>query len=101
MQKRRLGKTGLNVSIIGFGGIPIIGLSRNAAGMVVRHAYEKGINYFDTSDTYGDSEEKIGAALHDVRDEVIIASKVTPIASNEARSRLKQSFKHFVQTEWI
>jgi predicted aldo/keto reductase-like oxidoreductase len=93
MQKRRLGKTGLNVSIVGFGGIPIIGLSRSAAGIVVRHAYEKGVTYFDTSEQYGDSEEKVGAALHDVRDEVVIATKVIRRGSSEARSSLKQSFK--------
>ena len=93
MHKRKLGKTGLNVSIVGFGGIPIIGLSRSAADMVVRHAYERGINYFDTAEYYGDSEEKIGAALHDVRDEVIIATKVIRRSSSEAKSSLKQSFK--------
>lgn len=68
LQKRRLGSTDLQVSVVGFGGIPIIALSRVQAAKVVRYAYEKGINYFDTARAYGDSEEKIGAALKDVRD---------------------------------
>jgi hypothetical protein len=58
LKKRRLGKTKLRVSNAGFGGIPIIALSRNQAEKVVRYAYEKGINYFDTARAYGDSEEK-------------------------------------------
>jgi len=76
MQKRRLGRTGLQVSVVGFGGIPIIALSRDAARKVVRYAYERGINYFDTARAYGDSEEKIGAALKDIRDQVIIAPRL-------------------------
>ena len=66
MKRRRLGKTDLHVSIVGFGGIPIIALSLDKAGQVVKYAYEKGINYFDTARAYGDSEEKIGIALEDV-----------------------------------
>ncbi|UCC34098.1 MAG: aldo/keto reductase, partial [Candidatus Bathyarchaeota archaeon] len=52
MQKRRLGRTDLHVSVAGFGGIPIIALSREEAEKVVRYAYEQGINYFDTARAY-------------------------------------------------
>ncbi len=101
MQKRRLGRTGLQVSVIGFGGIPIIALSRNEAEKVVRYAYEKGINYFDTARAYGDSEEKIGAALKDVRDEVVIATKTHQRTKEEAaRAGLKQSLRN-LQTDRI
>lgn len=101
MQKRRLGRTGLPVSVVGFGGIPIIALSREKAEKVVRYAYEKGINYFDTARAYGDSEEKIGAALKDVRDEVVLATK-THQRTKEAAARagLKQSLRN-LQTDRI
>ena len=94
MQQRRLGRTGLQVSVIGFGGIPIIALSRDEAEKVVRYAFENGVNYFDTARAYGDSEEKIGAALEDVRDNVIIATK-THQRTKEAAARagLKQSLR--------
>ena len=102
MQKRKLGRTGLQVSVIGFGGIPIIALSRNEAERVVRYALEGGINYFDTARAYGDSEEKIGAALKDSRDEVIIATKVPwqRIKEDAARAGLKQSLRN-LQTDRI
>lgn len=101
MDKRRLGRTGLQVSVIGFGGIPIIALSRNNAINVVTYAYEKGINYFDTARVYGDSEEKIGAALKDVRDDVIIATKTHHRTKEDAaRAGLKQSLRN-LQTERI
>ncbi len=101
MQKRRLGRTGLHVSVVGFGGIPIIALSRSQAEIVVSCAYERGINYFDTARGYGDSEEKIGAALKDVRDHVILATK-THQRTKEAAARagLKQSLRN-LQTDRI
>jgi hypothetical protein len=51
MQKRRLGRTGLLVSIVGFGGIPIISASRDEAENVVKYAFERGINYFAQPET--------------------------------------------------
>lgn len=101
MQKRRLGRTNLQVSIIGFGGIPIIARSRDKAEKVVRYAYEKGVNYFDTARAYGDSEEKIGAALRDVRDKVILATKTHQRTREDAaRAGLKQSLRN-LQTNRI
>lgn len=101
MKKGRLGRTDLKVSVIGFGGIPIIALSRERAEKVVRHAYERGINYFDTARAYGDSEEKIGAALKDVRDEVILATKTHQRTKEDAaRAGLKQSLRN-LQTDRI
>ncbi|UCE43874.1 MAG: aldo/keto reductase [Candidatus Bathyarchaeota archaeon] len=101
MQKRRLGRTDLHVSVAGFGGIPIIALSREEAEKVVRYAYEQGINYFDTARAYGDSEEKIGAALKNVRDEVVIATKTHQRTKEEAaRAGIKQSLRN-LQTDRI
>jgi aryl-alcohol dehydrogenase-like predicted oxidoreductase len=87
VNRRTLGRTGLAVSEIGFGGWAIGG---NAYGnsygptddaeakRAVRRAYELGCNFFDTADVYGHghSETLIGEALSDVRDQVIIATKV-------------------------
>ena len=101
MRRKRLGRTGLQVSVVGFGGIPIIALSRDEAEKVVRYAYDRGINYFDTARGYGDSEEKMGAALKDVRDKVVLATK-THQRTKEAAARvgLKQSLRN-LQTDRI
>jgi len=72
---RVLGKTNLRVFVVGFGGIPIRVLSIDDAVKVVRRAYELGVNFYDTARGYGDSERKIGLALKDVRENVIIATK--------------------------
>jgi len=95
MQKRRLGRTNLNVSILGFGGIPIIGASVTNAVKMIRHAFDLGINYFDTARAYGDSEEKFGIALKDVRDRCVIATKTHQRTKEEAaRIGLKQSLRN-------
>jgi uncharacterized protein len=69
------GKTGLTVSELGFGGIPLIRLHEDSAVEVLRRAYEKGVTFYDTANMYLDSEEKIGKAFSGMREKVVIASK--------------------------
>lgn len=91
MQKRKLGRTGIQVSIVGFGGTWISQLSMDEAVKVVRRAFELGINYFDTAKLDGDSEEKIGVALKDVRDECILATKTASRTKSESLADFKTS----------
>ena len=70
---RHLGKTGLMVTVIGFGGIPIQVVSDEEAVATVRRAYDLGVRFFDTARGYTTSEDRIGRALEGK--EVIIASK--------------------------
>ncbi|MBT8398755.1 MAG: aldo/keto reductase [Gemmatimonadetes bacterium] len=69
---RALGRTGFQVSDVGMGSVPLRETS------VVRYAYDKGVNYFDTAESYGNgaAERAIGEALqHMDRDKVFIATK--------------------------
>ena len=75
MEFRRLGRTDISVSVIGFGGIPVGSLSGEEAKKVITHAVNRGINFFDTAPNYGASESNIGQALRDLREECIIATK--------------------------
>jgi predicted aldo/keto reductase-like oxidoreductase len=75
MQTVRLGRTNITVSKNGFGALPIQRVSKDEAVKILRKAYEGGINYFDTARFYTDSEEKIGLALADVRENIIISTK--------------------------
>lgn len=75
MRKVRLGRTGLMVSKTSFGALPIQRVSFDEASRLLNHAYENGINLFDTANAYSDSEEKIGYALSHVRDKIIISTK--------------------------
>ena len=70
-----LGRTGYKVKTMGFGGIPIQQRSEKEAVNIVRRCYELGINYYDTARSYTNSEERIGKALEDVREEVYLATK--------------------------
>ncbi len=75
MRHRLLGKTGLEVSEVGFGCIPIIRLSRRTSIRVLRRAQERGITLFDTASVYLDSEEKFGRAFKGLRPQVVLATK--------------------------
>jgi aryl-alcohol dehydrogenase-like predicted oxidoreductase len=82
MEKRRLGRSGLEVSALGFG---CMGLSqsygpipdRAAAIGLIRAAFERGVTFFDTAEVYGPfaNEEIVGEALAPFRDQVVIATK--------------------------
>ncbi|MGD2066680.1 MAG: aldo/keto reductase [Candidatus Bathyarchaeota archaeon] len=91
MQKRKLGRTGLDVSVIGFGGTWISELKLPEAVKVVQRAFELGINYFDTAKLDGDSEEKLGASLKDVRDKCILATKTASRTKSESLTDFKSS----------
>ena len=75
MRYLTLGKTGLKVSEVGFGGIPIIRLSMEDAVAVLRRALERGVTLFDTANLYMDSEEKFGRALASERQRLVLATK--------------------------
>ena len=82
MKKRRLGKSGLEVSALGFG---CMGLSfgygpateKNEAIKLIRAAFERGVTFFDTAEAYGPylNEELVGEAVEPFRKEVAIATK--------------------------
>lgn len=88
-----LGKTGLNVSEFGFGCIPIIRLATDDAVKVLRYAFDRGINFFDTANAYRDSEEKIGIAFSGMREKVVLASKTLKRGGVEALEQLENSLR--------
>lgn len=75
MEYRILGKTGLNVSALGFGGIPIQRIDAAGTRVLVEEMVKNGINYIDTARGYTVSEEYLGYALSGLRDKFILATK--------------------------
>jgi len=85
MIRRKLGRTDIEAAVVGFGGIPIQGLSFSEAERVLLHAFDNGIDFFDSARGYTDSEEKIGRALGKHRDRITLATKAM---SRDAASML-------------
>jgi predicted aldo/keto reductase-like oxidoreductase len=74
--KIRLGKSGLQVTRVGFGGIPIQRLDQQQAVKVIQRALDGGMNWVDTANGYGNSEERIGKAIKKYpRSEVLVFTK--------------------------
>ncbi|WP_458406972.1 aldo/keto reductase [Anaerotignum sp.] len=100
MLKMTLGKTGMVVNKNGFGALPIQRISREEAAKILCKAYDNGINYFDTARVYSDSEEKIGYALSDVRENIYIATKTMATTVEKFWADLKTSLE-LLQTDYV
>lgn len=93
MKKVRLGRTGLMVSELGFGGIPIQRLTIEGAVAVVRRCLDAGINYIDTAHGYTTSEERIGLAIKDRREGLVIATKAPATDPAQFTAQMELSFQ--------
>ncbi len=75
MEYKVLGKTGLKVSALGFGGIPIQRIDAEGTRRLLHSLKEKGVNYIDSARGYTVSEEYIGFGLEGIREHFILATK--------------------------
>jgi len=91
MRAVRLGRSGLQVSAVGFGGIPIVQLPFDEAVAVVRHGIDRGLTFFDTAKMYRDSEKKLGQALEPLRDRVVLATKTMSRDAEKVRRDVASS----------
>ena len=93
LTKRKLGRTGEKLSIIGFGGIVLNGEEQKLADEIVAKAYYKGINYFDVAPTYGNAEDRLGPALKPYRDKCFLACKTIQRKKDATESELHESLQ--------
>lgn len=96
MQYVDFGRTGLRVSRLGFGGIPIQRIDEAGTRDLLRAAHEAGINYIDTARGYTVSEAWIGQALEEtgLRDAFILATKCRALTADQLREELAASLKN-------
>lgn len=92
---RRTYRDNVQLSIIGFGAIVVMGHDQKTADGLVADAVGQGINYFDVAPSYGDGEAeiKLGPALKPHRDQVFLACKTTRRDAEGARQELEQSLR--------
>ncbi len=94
MEYRILGKTGLRVSRMGLGGIPIQRIDREGTKNLVRQLKDAGINYIDTARGYTVSEEYLGYALEGIREHFILATKTTARTREAMAADIQTSLKN-------
>lgn len=100
MKTLTLGKTGLVVTKTAMGCLPVQRCDKTEAVKLLRAAYEGGINYFDTANAYTDSEEKIGLALSDVRDKIVISTKSAATDKAGVIAHIENSLR-MMKTDYI
>ncbi len=117
MEFRRLGQSGLVVSVVGLGTNNLgMKLDEDQSREVVEAALDEGITLFDTSDSYGASEQRLGALLKGRRDDVVLATKFGSDVRNRGNDngedwgargsrryiqRAVESSLRRLQTDWI
>lgn len=100
MEYRTLGKTGLKVSMVGFGGIPIQRIDGANVRTLMEKMIEKGVNYIDTARAYTVSEEYIGNALKGLRHQFIVTTKSTARTYDAMHQEIETSLQN-LQTDYI
>ena len=100
MEYVTLGKTGLKVARLGFGGIPIQRVDAATTKELIRSMAEKGINYIDTARGYTVSEEYLGEALEGLRDKFILATKSMSRTKEAMAADIETSLKN-LRTDYI
>jgi predicted aldo/keto reductase-like oxidoreductase len=100
MEKRILGRTRWEVSTIGFGAIKLPRISQKECDLLLNRALDLGINFVDTADCYGDSEEKIGRALRKRRKELYLSTKIDERDGSGVSRKLDRSLQR-LRTDWI
>lgn len=100
MKTLRLGKTELTVTKTSMGCLPVQRCDVDYGVRLLRAAYEGGIRFFDTANAYTDSEYKIGLALADVRDQIVIATKSQSRNRAGVLAHIENSLKQ-LRTDYI
>lgn len=103
LPSRVLGRTDINVPVLGLGGSasPLSRPGSEAEAVaIIERAYEGGIRYFDTAANYGPSEERLGQVLPAVRSEVIVATKTSRRDYDAAWKQLETSLQR-LKTDYV
>ena len=100
MEYRILGKTGLKISRMGFGGIPIQRIDAEGTKKLIHKLHKDGVNYIDTARGYTVSEEYLGYALEGIRQDFVIATKSMARTKEAMAKDVEQSLKN-LRTDYI
>ena len=100
MEYRTLGKTDLEISRLGFGGIPIQKIDAESTRSLMLRLAEEGVNYVDTARGYTVSEEYLGFALEGIRDRFVIATKSMARTKEAMANDIETSLKN-LRTDYI
>lgn len=100
MEYTTLGKTGLRISRMGFGGIPIQRIDAEGTKNLMQKLMEAGVNYIDTARGYTVSEQYLGYGLEGIRDKFVLATKSMARTKDAMAADIETSLKN-LRTDYI
>ena len=93
LERRVLGSTGEELSVIGFGGVIVTNTTPQEAEAYVAEAFDRGVTYYDVSPFYGNAQERLGPALAPFRDDCFLACKTRQRDAAGAEKELEESLR--------
>ena len=100
MEYTTLGRTGLRISRMGFGGIPIQRIDAEGTKNLMKKLMEAGVNYIDTARGYTVSEQYLGYGLEGIRDKFVLATKSMARTKEAMAADIETSLRN-LRTDYI
>ncbi len=100
MERRGLGHSDIDLPVVGFGCMRLTRITQDGATCAIRRAIDLGVDFFETSRGYGDSELKLGAALEGLREKAIISTKSSKRDGPSMRRDLEESLER-LKTDYL
>lgn len=98
MERRRLGRIGHHSSVLIYGGAALSDATQEIADASIQQALDAGINHFDTAESYGDSELRLGAWMPTIRERIFLATKTDDRTATGAYDAIRRSLER-LQTD--
>ena len=90
---RKYGPNGINLSVVGLGGIVVKDTNPLEAEKIIRFAYNNGVNYFDVAPGYGNAQELMGPGIEKIRKDVFLACKTNKRDYRNSKIQLEDSLE--------
>lgn len=100
LARRPYGPHGIELGIVGFGGMMVKSLPQERVDRLVAESVERGVNFFDVSPVYGDAEERLGRALRPYRKDVFLACKTFQRTRDAGMAELERSLER-LRTDYL
>src|SRR5215216_1686137 len=98
MERRRLGRTGHESSVVAFGSAALKACDQATANRAIELALAAGVNHFDVAPTYGEAELRLGPWMPKIRDRIFLGCKTKERAKDAAKAQLHRSLER-LQTD--
>lgn len=93
LERRKLGRTDLTVSVLGFGGMTVASETPENAANYIAEVIDRGVNYFDVAPYYGKAQKRFGPVLKSYRNRIVLSCKTLGRTADACKKEMRVSFR--------